>query len=500
MAGRIDNAAHEAAVAKVSEVSAYNGEIRSHLDEILASSAFRGSRRCQEFLSHVVDHALSGDFNGIKERILGIRIFGREASYDTNYDSIVRVTASDVRKRLVRYYKGAASSALRIQLPSGSYIPEFFYIIGEPASSPVTIAGSNSAPDSDVVPDHGLEVVTPSAEKSAVITEPGIREPGEEATRQPGRTLQRPHPLPIRMRFILVACFLCLLCVALGWSIGELRAKTALHPSSYTVAQYSFYKELLGPIATDPQHDTKIVLSNPPLFLYRGSDSPTSTIDADKGKQKIPIPQHFAHIFAGGADYTQVASPYHYLALDTTDYTGLGEAQAAFDLRKLFDVLNGSAQLTEARFLNWDEARNQHLVLLGARHMSPWTQTNLIAANFKMDHDVIYNARPKPGEQSFYVAKFDGRVLVDYGLIWMSQSSSGSRILAIAGLTSTGTAGVGNFFVDPNRMKPVFEKLKAASPHGAIPANWQVLVRITARDDVPLDVCLVALRVSNANQ
>jgi hypothetical protein len=186
--------------------------------------------------------------------------------------------------------------------------------------------------------------------------------------------------------------------------------------------------------------------------------------------------------------------------LDTTDYTGLGEAQTAFNLQKLFDLLNRSAQLTEARFLNWDEARDQHLVLLGARHMSPWAQTNLITANFKMDHDVIYNTRPKPGEQAAYAPKFDGRVLVDYGLIWMSQSSSGSRILVLAGLTSTGTAGVGNFFIDPDQMKPIFEKLKAASPHGSIPANWQVLLRITARDDVPLNVSLAALRVAKANQ
>jgi hypothetical protein len=58
-------------------------------------------------------------------------------------------------------------------------------------------------------------------------------------------------------------------------------------------------------------------------------------------------------------------------------------------------------------------------------------------------------------------------------------------------------AGVGDFFINPIEMQPVFEKLKAASPHGSIPPNWQVLVRITARDDVPLNVSLVALRVAN---
>ena len=145
LAGRIDNAAHDAAVAKVSEVVSYEKEIRSHLAEIIASDVFRGSRRCQEFLTHVVEHALIGDFDGIKERILGIRIFGREASDDTNGDSIVRVTASDVRKRLLRYDKTSAPSALRIQLPSGSYIPEFHYVVDESSYSPIPIAEANQS-------------------------------------------------------------------------------------------------------------------------------------------------------------------------------------------------------------------------------------------------------------------------------------------------------------------------------------------------------------------
>ena len=129
--------------------------------------------------------------------------------------------------------------------------------------------------------------------------------------------------------------------------------------------------------------------------------------------------------------------------------------------------------------------------------MTPWTQTNLANANFKWEHNIIYNSHPRPGEQAVYMQNFDGRVLVDYGLIWMSQSPSGSRMLVLAGLTSTGTAGVGNFLVDPDEMKPVFERLKAASPNGSIPANWQVLVRITARDDVPLNISFVTLRIGN---
>jgi hypothetical protein len=484
VAGRIDNAAHDAAVAKVSEVVSYEKEIRLHLAEILASNAFRGSRRCQEFLAHVVEHALIGDFDGIKERILGIRLFGRAASYDTNGDSIVRVTASDVRKRLFRFYKTAAPSVLHIELRSGSYIPEFHRVGDESADFALPVAEANQNPC--------LEVVSAASTGSL-----GSTPPREDVTAPTEQFSPPAQSQGTRLRLALISALLCLIFLLVGWKFGTLHAKATLRHETPVDTRYGFYKELLGPIATDPQQETKIVLSNPALFLYRGSASPTPAPTADRGEKKIPVPPPLAHHLAGGADDPQAEFPYHYLALDTTDYTGLGEAQSAFNLEKLFALLLRPTQLTEGRFLNWDEARNQHLILLGARHMTPWTQTNLANANFKWEHNIIYNSHPRPGEQAVYMQNFDGRVLVDYGLIWMSQSPSGSRMLVLAGLTSTGTAGVGNFLVDPDEMKPVFERLKAASPNGSIPANWQVLVRITARDDVPLNISFVTLRIGN---
>ena len=127
--------------------------------------------------------------------------------------------------------------------------------------------------------------------------------------------------------------------------------------------------------------------------------------------------------------------------------------------------------------------------------MTPWTQNNLTSANFRWEHNVIYNSRPKSGEQPVYMQKFDGRVLEDYGLIWMSQSPSGRRMLALAGLTSTGTAGVGHFLVDPNQMKPVFDRTQGRVSPWVHSGELASLVRITARDDVPLNVSFVTLRV-----
>jgi hypothetical protein len=100
--------------------------IMEQLDRLLASPYFSHSRRFPTFLRFVVEHTLAGDVDDIKERTLGIDIFGKGADYDTAADPIVRVTAAEIRKRVAQYYQDPAHDAeLRISLPSGSYIPQF---------------------------------------------------------------------------------------------------------------------------------------------------------------------------------------------------------------------------------------------------------------------------------------------------------------------------------------------------------------------------------------
>jgi hypothetical protein len=101
-------------------------EIRQALALVLESHEFRASRRCQEFLRFVVETTLSGNSQTLKERTIGVEVFGRAASYDPGNDSTVRVKAGEVRKRLQTFYAGSgAASPIRIHLPAGGYLPEF---------------------------------------------------------------------------------------------------------------------------------------------------------------------------------------------------------------------------------------------------------------------------------------------------------------------------------------------------------------------------------------
>ena len=103
--------------------------VRQHLEELLSSRIFAGSKRTQDFLRLIVRHTLEGDIDGLRERMIGAEMFGRPVGYDTGSDSVVRVRASEVRKKLALYYSEAKPNHLsvRIELPSGSYVPRFHF-------------------------------------------------------------------------------------------------------------------------------------------------------------------------------------------------------------------------------------------------------------------------------------------------------------------------------------------------------------------------------------
>src|SRR5450631_1938481 len=97
------------------------------LHEVLSSPHFCNSKRYPALLKYTVEKTLAGESDQLKERTLGVEVFDRPASYDTNADTVVRYTAGEVRKRLSLYYSDLGRKpAIRISLPAGSYVPEFF--------------------------------------------------------------------------------------------------------------------------------------------------------------------------------------------------------------------------------------------------------------------------------------------------------------------------------------------------------------------------------------
>jgi TolB-like protein/Tfp pilus assembly protein PilF len=100
--------------------------IRAQLEKIAASPGFADAGRLAPFLKYVVESALAGEAAKLKESVVGVEVFQRQAGYDPRTDPIVRVEARRLRGRLEQYYAGEGKDdPIAIDLPKGSYAPAF---------------------------------------------------------------------------------------------------------------------------------------------------------------------------------------------------------------------------------------------------------------------------------------------------------------------------------------------------------------------------------------
>jgi hypothetical protein len=148
--------------------------IEAQVERLLATPFFNHSRRFPSFLRFVVEQTLAGNSENLKERILGIEIFGKSADYDTANDPIVRVTAAEIRKRIAQYYQEPGHQGeLRLSLPPGSYIPQFYHSAGEAQVLEPEIAIEQSIPELSAQPAQRSDqsaLRTPSARTGSTRT------------------------------------------------------------------------------------------------------------------------------------------------------------------------------------------------------------------------------------------------------------------------------------------------------------------------------------------
>ncbi|WP_263418247.1 hypothetical protein [Terriglobus albidus] len=223
--------------------------ILSELALILESAPFRSSKRYPAMLEYCVRHTLDGETEKLRERQLGIVLFSRTPGYETSSDPIVRMGASEIRKRLAQYYDIAGDLArVRISLPPGSYVAEFRF--PEPP---------HVMPLAAIQPDTRLESVS-AAPAMAVQTVPGEHEPGAIARRK-----RRPIPVFAQV-FVSVAII-----AACVWGVMSFQSRRQV-PALWRGFAGSGNGQVLAVVGQlTPHADDKSMDSDPPLSsdIYR---------------------------------------------------------------------------------------------------------------------------------------------------------------------------------------------------------------------------------------
>src|SRR5262249_32647552 len=127
--------------------------VRRALEQVLDSPDFDASRRSRDFLRFIVEETLAGRGEALSQSVIAIRVFGRREDFDALLDPIVRIQAGRLRRSLERYYLlGGKRAPVRIELPKGSYAPDFrLGTAEEPAGARVTPARAPVA-DTDLWP------------------------------------------------------------------------------------------------------------------------------------------------------------------------------------------------------------------------------------------------------------------------------------------------------------------------------------------------------------
>src|SRR3984885_890182 len=125
------------------------------LERLLQNPHFHKSKRFPVFLKFVVTETLAGRAENLKERTVGVQVFGKDPTYDTTDDPIVRVTAGEIRKRIAQYYQEPGHEhEIKVSLPAGSYAPQFCFpeevksvaIVAAPADPALELSPADVVP------------------------------------------------------------------------------------------------------------------------------------------------------------------------------------------------------------------------------------------------------------------------------------------------------------------------------------------------------------------
>jgi len=96
--------------------------IEEQVERIACSSTLHSSESLRKLLRYLAKQSLLHPGHPTKEYQIATELFGRQADFDPQVDSMVRVQAGRLRSKLIEYYgKEGQSDEVLVELPRGSY-------------------------------------------------------------------------------------------------------------------------------------------------------------------------------------------------------------------------------------------------------------------------------------------------------------------------------------------------------------------------------------------
>lgn len=99
---------------------------QAEVEFLLQSCVFEKAPRLGRFFRYICERHFEGRADCLKEYSIALEALGRSSDFDPKKDSIVRVEAHRLRKRLEEFYRGpGANHEVHVVIPNGQYRPQF---------------------------------------------------------------------------------------------------------------------------------------------------------------------------------------------------------------------------------------------------------------------------------------------------------------------------------------------------------------------------------------
>jgi len=369
---------------------------RALVDRVAGSSHFARSARLRDFLLYVGHESLKPNAPEIHEQEIGVRVFGRSASYDRSQDNIVRVNATELRRRIETYFATeGATEPLIFSIPRGGYLPVFRW---RTAPAEKTFSVPQEKPD-----------LPPSA-------------PPVEA-------------LPASRIWLWVSLcgVLAIACGILLWQNYGLRKKTDLWAERPATAAFWTAFAQAAP-------QTDIVLP----------DASVSMSEEMRGKPLTLsdyLDRNYIH-------RSEEMTPDRRQDLETIfnhNLVTLGDFHAAQQILNLAPIAP-RLRLTLARFYEADSIKRDNVILIGGKKANPWARLFDEQLNFSLEYDgahnqaYVKNRSPVAGEDAQYAPVMDRNAITAYCVVdYLPNPSRTGKAILLAGTDSDATAAAAEF-------------------------------------------------------
>src|SRR5882757_4739637 len=410
-------------------------QYQAEIEKLVASHALHGSESLCKLLRYLGKQALEHPGIPVKEYQIATEVFGRQADFDPQLDSMVRVQAGRLRTKLAEYYNAeGASDHVVIEVPKGSYA----VMLHERAAAP---------------PVHGNGSTTVGWANDRV----------ESAF----STMQRRYLVP-GLSVALVAAL-----AMIGW-LTWTRRDAGVSSGSGAAAISApeplriFWKGFIrGP------EEPWVVFSNA-QFVGRPN---TGMRYYDPAKDaKLPILDH----------YTGVGEV---LAVHNLDIV-FGELRQALRVKRgsLFSL--DDAKNNDLIFIG---SPSENLTLLELPNTQEFTFKQITSGPRTGTMEII-NFHPESGEAASYLQSPPNIPMnEDYALVALVKGINPEHSeLILAGTTTIGTQAAVEFVTRENYLATLLQRLEVNEPSQLSP--FEAVIRVKVAKGVPVESELVALR------